>query len=56
MPQDFRPTRMRLQRDDLQVRTRGDLAAILWRDKQDQPADGNFRDSNDVIDANCGGL
>lgn len=55
MPQDFRPMRMRLQRGDLQVRTRGDLTAILWRDKRDvriltnihdPPAEGNFRDSN----------
>ena len=55
MPQDFGPMRMRLQRGDLQVRTRGDLTAILWRDKRDvrvltnihdPPTEGNFRDSN----------
>ena len=40
---------------DLQVRTRGDLTAILWKDKrevriltniQDPPVEGNFRNSN----------
>ena len=53
MPQDFGP--MKLQPGDLQVRTRGDLTAILWRGKrdihiltniQDPPEEGNFRDSN----------
>ena len=43
--------RMTHQRDDLQVRTRGELTAILWRDKRDvhiltnmhdAPAKGNF--------------
>jgi hypothetical protein len=47
--------RMRLQRSDLQVRTRGDLTPILWRDKcdvrvltniHDPPAEGNFSDIN----------
>jgi len=47
--------RMRLQRGDLQVRTRGDLTAILLRDKRDvliltnihnPPAEGKFRASN----------
>ena len=46
---------MTLQHGDLQVRTRGDLMAILWRDKwevrvltniHDPPADGNFCDNN----------
>ena len=32
-PQDLRPKRM--TQGDLQVRTRGDLTAILWRDKRD---------------------
>ena len=49
MPQDLGPKRM--TRGDLQVRTRGDLTAILWRDKRDvciltnfhdPPAKGNF--------------
>ena len=53
MPQDFGPKRM--ARGDLQVRTRGDLTAILWRDKRDvrvltnihaAPAEGNFCNTN----------
>jgi hypothetical protein len=55
MPQDLGPKRMTLQWGDLQVRTRGDLTAILWRDKRkvrvlgnihDPPAEGNFCDNN----------
>jgi len=34
MPQDLGPKGMTLQRGDLQVRTRGDLTAILWREKR----------------------
>jgi len=53
MPQDLGPKRM--TRGDLQVRTRGDLTAILWRDKcdiriltniHDPSAEGNFCDNN----------
>ena len=53
MPQDLGPKRM--TRGDLQVRTTGDLTAILWRDKcdvriltniHDPPADGNFCNNN----------
>jgi len=53
MPQDLGPKRM--TRGDLQVRTRGDLTAILWRDNcdarvfkniHDPPAEGNFCDNN----------
>jgi len=52
MPQDLGPNRRTLQRGDLQERTRGDLTAILWRDKRvltnihDPPAEGNFCDNN----------
>ena len=55
MPQDLGPKRMTLQRVNLQVWTRGDLTAILWRDKSDvhiltkmhdAPAEGNFCDNN----------
>ena len=55
MPQDLGPKRMTLQRGDLQVRIRGDLTAILWRDNSevyvltnihDPPAEGNFCDNN----------
>ena len=53
MPQDLGPKRM--TRGDLQVRTTGDLTAILWRDNRDArvftnihdpPAEGNFCDNN----------
>jgi len=46
---------MTLQRAYLQVQTRGELTAILWRDKRDvgaltnihdPPAEGNFCDNN----------
>ena len=55
MPQDLGPKRMTLQRCDLQVRTRGDWTAILWRDKHDvrvltnihdPPTESNFCDNN----------
>ena len=60
---------MTLQQGDLQVRTRGDLTAILWRDKcnvriltnlDNAPEEGNFCDNNGkaikpeiVADYNC---
>ena len=55
MPKDFGPMRMRSQRGDFLVRTRGDLTSVMWRDKRDvhiltnthdPPAEGNFRESN----------
>jgi hypothetical protein len=55
MQQGFRHMRMRLQRGNLQVRTRGNLTAILWKDKRDvriltnihdPPSEGNFCNSN----------
>jgi hypothetical protein len=55
MPQNIGPRKMKLKRGDLRVRTRGDLTAILRRDKRDIymltnihdfPAEGNFCDSN----------
>jgi hypothetical protein len=55
MPQHLGPRKMKLKRGDLHVRTRGDLTAILWREKcdiyvltniHDSPAEGNFCDSN----------
>ena len=55
MPQDLNPKRTKLKRGDLQVRTRGDLTTILWRDNldvriltniHDASAEGNFSDSN----------
>ena len=69
MPHGLGLKRMTLQRGDLQVRTRGDLTAILRRDKrdiriltnmQDVPAEVNFCDNNGkavkpqiVADYNC---
>jgi len=53
MPQDLGPKRMTW--GVLQVWTRGDLTALLWRDKRDiciltsihdPPAEGNFCDNN----------
>ena len=55
MPLDLGPKRITLQQDDLQVWTRCDLAAMLWRDKHDiriltnvhtAPAEGNLCDNN----------
>jgi len=55
MPQDLNPKRIILKRGDLQVRTRGDLTTMLWRDKRDvriltnihdAQAGGNFCDNN----------
>ena len=54
-PQDLGPKRMILQWGDLQVRTSGDLTAILWRDRRDvriltnthdAPEEGNSCDNN----------
>jgi len=55
MLQDIGPKRMTLQQGDLQVQTRGDFTAILWRDKHDvhiltnihdMPAEDNFCNNN----------
>ena len=52
MPHDLESKEMELKRGDTKVRTRGDLTAILWRDRKDvhmltnihaAPAEGNFR-------------
>ena len=67
MPQDLGPERM--TRGDLQLRTRGELTAILWREKRDvriltnihdPPSKRNFCDNNSkaikpqiVVDYNC---
>ena len=69
MPQDLGLKRMPLRRGDIQVRTRAELTAILWRDKRDvrvlinihdPPGAGNFCDNNGkaikpqiVADYNC---
>jgi hypothetical protein len=55
MPQDLVLKRMTLQQGNLQVWTRGDLTAVLWRDKcivriliniHDSTVEGNFCDNN----------
>jgi len=55
MPQDLGPKKMTIKHGDLQVRTRGDLTAILLRDKcnehmlkniHDALADHNFCNNN----------
>ena len=55
MPQDLGPEKMTFKGSDLHVRTRGDLTAILWRNKRDvsiltnihdAPRKGNFCDNN----------
>jgi hypothetical protein len=55
MPQDLGHKKIKLKRGDIHVRSRGDLTAMLWRDKRDiymltkihdAPAEGNFCDDN----------
>jgi hypothetical protein len=55
MPQDLGPKKKRLKQGDIQVRTGGELTAILWRGKcdvhmltniRDAPAEGNFCNNN----------
>ena len=52
MPRDLESMKTKLKPGDIKVRTRGDLTAILWRDRKDvhmltnihaAPAEGNFR-------------
>jgi len=55
MPKDLKPKTVRLKRGDIQVRTRGDLMAVAWKDKRDMclltnihdpPREGNYRDEH----------
>jgi hypothetical protein len=55
MPKDLKPQTLRLKRGDIRVRTRGDLTALVWRDKRDvyiltnihdPPREGNLRDEH----------
>ena len=55
MPKDLKPKTLRLKRGDIRVRTRGDLAAVVWKDKtdvclltniHDPPREGNYRDEH----------
>jgi hypothetical protein len=55
MPKDLKHKTLRLKWRDIQVRTRGELTAVLWRDKRDvgmltnnhdPPSEGYFRDEH----------
>jgi len=35
MPKDLKPKTLRLKRGDIRLRTRGDLMAVVWKDKRD---------------------
>jgi len=52
MPKDLKPKTLRLKRGDIQVQTKGDLTAVVWKDKRDvclltnihdPPREGNYR-------------
>ena len=64
MPKDLKPKTLRLKRGDIVVSSRGDLAAVVWKDKRDlclltnihdPPREGNYCDERDKA-SNCGGL
>jgi hypothetical protein len=55
MPKDLEPKTLRLKHGDIRAKTRGDLTAVVWRDKRDvclltnihdPPTDGNYRDEH----------
>ena len=55
MPKDLKPKTLKLKRGDIRVRTRGDLTAVVWKDKRDvflltnihdPPREGNYRDEH----------
>jgi hypothetical protein len=55
MPKDLKPKTLRLKRGDIRVRTRGDLTAVVWKDKRDvclltniddPPREGNYHDEH----------
>ena len=55
MPKDLKPKTLRLKRGDIRVRTRGDLMAVVWKDKRDvclltnihgPPKEGNYCDEH----------
>ena len=55
MPKDLVPKTLKLKHGDLRVRTRGDLTAVVWRDKRDvclltnihaAPTEGNYHDEH----------
>ena len=55
MPKDLKPKTLRLKHGDIRVRTRGDLTAVVWKDKRDMclltnihdpPREGNYCDEH----------
>ena len=55
MPKNLKPKTLRLKRGDIRVRTRSDLMAVVWKDKQDMclltnihnpPKEGNYCDEH----------
>jgi hypothetical protein len=55
MPKDLKPKTMRLKQGEVRVRTRGELTAMVWKDKRDvgiltnihdPPSEGNFCDEH----------
>jgi len=55
MPKDLKPKTLRLKCGDIRVRTRGDLMAVVWKDKRDvclltnihdPPREGNYHDEH----------
>jgi len=55
MPKYLKPKTLRLKRGDIRVRTRGDLTAVVWKDKRDvclltnihnPPREGNYHDEH----------
>jgi len=69
MPKDLKPKILRLKCGDIRVRTRGDLTAVVWKDKRgmclltnihDPPRDGSYHNEQGnaiksaiVVDYNC---
>ena len=35
MPRDFGPKKLKLKRGDIRVKTRGDLTALVWKDRRE---------------------
>ena len=55
---DLKPKTLRLERGDIQIRTRGDLTAVVWRDQTEvslvtnihnPPREGNYRDEHGKV-------
>ena len=55
MPKDLKSKTLTLKRSDIRVRTRGDLMAVVWKDKRDMclltnlhdpPREGSYRDEH----------